>query len=90
MTLLLRLGVLALALFIGAGMAHGQGARKVYRIGVVSPGAPPPGPLAAFTAGLREHGYVEGRNVQFEWRFAEGRNERLPSSRKQGWTSSSW
>ena len=78
MTLLLRLGVLALAVFIGAGMAHGQGTRKVYRIGVVSPGAPPPGPLAAFTAGLREHGYVEGRNVQFEWRFAEGRNERLP------------
>ena len=78
MTFVLRLALCALALAIGAGMVHGQNAKKVYRIGVVSPGAPPPGPLAAFTAGLREHGYVEGRNLQVEWRFAEGRNEQLP------------
>jgi putative ABC transport system substrate-binding protein len=64
---------------IGGGVAQAQGANKVYRIGVVSPGAPPPGPLAAFSAGLRERGYVEGRNLRLEWRFAEGRNERLPA-----------
>jgi putative ABC transport system substrate-binding protein len=34
---------------------------------------------AAFREGLREHGYVEGRNVAIEWRFAEGRIERLPA-----------
>lgn len=68
-----------LAAGLGGGFAHAQDAGKVYRIGVVSPGAPPPGPLAAFSAGLRERGYVEGRNLTLEWRFAEGRNERLPA-----------
>src|SRR3981081_867882 len=33
----------------------------------------------ALSEGLRELGYVEGRNVVFERRFAEGRQERLPA-----------
>ena len=32
----------------------------------------------AFVQGMRELGYVEGKNLVTEWRFAEGRNERLP------------
>jgi len=32
----------------------------------------------AFIAGLRDHGYVEGRNLSIERRFSEGRPERLP------------
>src|SRR5437763_490772 len=32
----------------------------------------------AFRRGLGEQGYVEGRNITVEWRFAEGRDERLP------------
>jgi putative ABC transport system substrate-binding protein len=71
------LALIALAALLG-GAAHAQDAKKLYRIGVVSPGAPPPGPLEAFSAGLRERGYIEGRNAQLEWRFAEGRNDRLP------------
>lgn len=58
--------------------AQAQPARSVARVGVVSPGSPPPGPLESFRHGLRERGYVEGRNLQIEWRFADGRNERLP------------
>jgi putative tryptophan/tyrosine transport system substrate-binding protein len=67
------------ALFaLAAGIGPLQAQPKLARVGVVSPGSPPPGPLEAFRAGLRESGYVEGRNLQIEWRFAEGRNERLP------------
>src|SRR5262245_517884 len=35
--------------------------------------------LRALHDGLRETGYVEGRNLAIEYRWAEGRNDRLPA-----------
>ena len=57
------------------------------RIGILSPAAPSeqarsPSDLAvlfaAFREGLRDLGYVEGRNITIESRWAEGNYERLP------------
>jgi len=59
--------------------AEAQQAARVYRLGFLSMRAGPTDnpQLDAFRAGLRELGYVEGRNVILEIRYADGRSDRL-------------
>src|SRR5256884_2221677 len=60
--------------------AAAQQAGKVPRIGflgVTSPSDRPP-LLDAFRQGLRELGWVEGQNIVIDYRYAEGRVDRLP------------
>ncbi len=75
---------LALALLVTPLLADAQQPTKVFRTGRLAAGSPPEGPpfghrtAEAFRQGLRELGYVEGQNLVIEWRFGEGRLERLP------------
>ena len=60
--------------------AEAQRAAKVARIGYLSPSlASSPNLRDAFFQGLRDLGYVEGRNFVIEYRDAEGRIERAPA-----------
>ena len=60
--------------------ARAQQAGKVYRIGVLEtiPAALNAAKLDALRKGLRDLGYVEGRNLIIEYRSADGRAERFP------------
>jgi putative tryptophan/tyrosine transport system substrate-binding protein len=75
-----RFGAIAL-LLAGASLAvHAQPAGKVARLGVLLYGTAAADPnLASFVAGLRDLGYVEGRNVALDYRAAEGHPERIPA-----------
>src|SRR5262245_36667428 len=59
--------------------ARGQQGERVRRIGVLWPGSPPDKWDEAFRQGLRVLGYVDGRNILLEYRWAEGKQERLPA-----------
>jgi putative tryptophan/tyrosine transport system substrate-binding protein len=62
--------------------AFAQDRGRVWHVGFLSPrrhlGSSEADYYGAFPRGLRELGYVEGKNLVIEWRFADGKYERLP------------
>src|SRR5438445_875532 len=74
------LAVLAVSLLAAPLRAEAQPAAEIARIGWLGDNpATSPHLREAFRQGLRDLGYVEGRNVVIEYRFAEGKFERLPA-----------
>jgi len=72
-----------LVVFFAANVsvAQAQQAAKVPRLGFLIGGSASAvaARIEAFRQGLREIGYVEGKNIFIEWRFGEGKLDRLPA-----------
>lgn len=74
--------LLATLILAMASFGDAQQPTKIPRIGFVSGTGDPnnPGPnVEAFRQGLRDLGYVEGKNHQVEYRYIEGKSERIAS-----------
>ena len=71
--------LLATLLLTTVAVAEAQQARKVPRIGFLDPTsrAVSEARIEAFRQGLRKFGYTEGKTIAIDYRFAEGRSERL-------------
>jgi putative ABC transport system substrate-binding protein len=69
---------LTLRLLAAPLAADAEPSVKVPQIGVLSSG-PPPATTNTFVQALRDLGYVEGQNIAFVYRYAEGHLDRLPA-----------
>jgi putative tryptophan/tyrosine transport system substrate-binding protein len=70
---------IVVALTVCGARAEAQQSTKIPRIGYLAATSlsTNPGRIEAFRQGLRELGYVEGKKIVIEWRFAEGSADRL-------------
>jgi putative ABC transport system substrate-binding protein len=76
----LSLSAMLLALCLSA---EAQQPPKIPRIGYVESSGNPnnPGPqVVAFRQGLRDLGYIEGKNILIEYRYLEGKRDRIPTA----------
>jgi putative ABC transport system substrate-binding protein len=77
---------LSVVLFAASFAAEAQQVERTHRIGVLGNWTPEEGTKArpgarlwqGFMQGLREHGWIEGKNVAFEYRYVRGDFQRLP------------
>jgi len=72
--------LLVTVLLVTVPTSEAQQPTKISRIGFLTAGSPSTisARIDAFRQGLRELGYVEDKNIVIEWRFAEGKPDRLP------------
>jgi len=71
---------LLITVLLMTGSAEAQQPKKIPRIGFLATVSPSTisDRVEAFRQGLRELGYVEGKNIVIEWRYEEGKADRLP------------
>jgi putative ABC transport system substrate-binding protein len=75
--------LLITVLLTAVPLAYAQQPSKIPRVGFLQRRAAPtpanPDPLSdAFLKGLQDIGYIDGKNIKIEHRYAEGRTDRLP------------
>jgi len=70
--------ILAILILAPVYLAQAQKQATIPRIGVLLAGAPPDANLDVFIQGLRELGYIDGKNIVIEYRFAAGKTDRFP------------
>jgi putative ABC transport system substrate-binding protein len=75
----LGLSVITFVLVVGVVVAHAQQPKKVPQVGFLGSASPSAvsARIEALRQGLRELGYVEGKNIVIEQRYAEGKFDRL-------------
>src|ERR671910_1274040 len=71
--------LLTVILVASVHLAEAQQPTKIPRVGVLFIGGRDQPHLEAFKQGLRERGYTEGKNIFLDYRYAEGKVDRLPS-----------
>ena len=72
--------ILIAVTLLAVSLAEAQQPARIHRIGILFPSSASffPARVEAFRQRLRELGYVEGKNIVIEYRYAEGKGERLP------------
>jgi ABC-type uncharacterized transport system substrate-binding protein len=74
------LSIIAFVLVVAGAVVQAQQPKKVYRIGYLATGGPAIETRSeAIRLALRELGYIEGQNIAFEYRYAEGKFDRHPA-----------
>ena len=71
--------VLPILIFSNTHLAEAQQPAKVRKVGVLRADSPPNLSAETFQQAMRDLGYVEGKNIFIEYRYAEGKVDRLPN-----------
>jgi putative ABC transport system substrate-binding protein len=70
---------IVLTVALCGAMAHAQQPAKIPRIGFLFIGSKDQPHLESFRQGLRNLGYIEGKNILIEYRYADGKPDALPA-----------